>query len=109
MLEPGGRILIILYHRRSWFYLLQRLSGTNVEFASDDAPIINAYTRNELRQLFSRFQDVEVDTQYFRPKPTTRGGAMAGLYNGVFVPVMGALPEPWVRPFGWHLVLTGRK
>jgi SAM-dependent methyltransferase len=109
VLAPGGRILIILYHRRSWFYLLQRLSGTNVEFASDDAPIINAYTRDELRRLFSRFRDIAVDTEYFRPKATTRGGAMALLYNRIFVPVMGALPEAWVRRYGWHLVLTGRK
>ena len=43
VLKPGGNILIILYHRHSWFYLLQRLSHVNIEFASEVAPIINTY------------------------------------------------------------------
>jgi ubiquinone/menaquinone biosynthesis C-methylase UbiE len=107
--KPGGRILIILYHRHSWFYLLQRLSGTNVEFDSDDAPIINSYTREELKRLFGAFTDLEVVPEYYYPKPTQRTGAAAFLYNRIFVPVMGALPEGAVRRFGWHLVLTGRK
>lgn len=109
VLRPGGRILVILYHRRSWFYLLQRLSGTNVEFESGEAPIVNAYTRSELRRLFSRFRDLEIDTEYYYPRPTQRPGLAARLYNRVFVPVMGALPESTVRRFGWHLVLMGRK
>ncbi len=109
VLRPGGRILIILYHRHSWFYLLQRLSGTNVEFESGDAPIVNSYTRDELRKLFSRFRDVEVETEYYYPKPTQRPGLAAALYNRVFCPVMGALPKAAVQRFGWHLVLTGRK
>jgi ubiquinone/menaquinone biosynthesis C-methylase UbiE len=109
VLRPGGRILVILYHRHSWFHLLQSLSGTNVEFESGDAPIVNSYTRNELRQLFSRFRDLEVETEYYHPKPTRRPGAAAVHYNRVFVPVMGALPASAVRRFGWHLVLTGRK
>lgn len=109
VLKPGGRILIILYHRHSWFYLLQRLSGTNVEFEGEDAPIVNAYTRSELRRLFARFRDLEVDTEYVYPQSTTRRGTLATLYNRVFVPAMGLLPEGAVRRYGWHLVLTGRK
>jgi ubiquinone/menaquinone biosynthesis C-methylase UbiE len=107
--KPGGRILVILYHRHSWFYLLQRLSGTAVEFDSDDAPIINSYTRDEMKSLFGAFTDLEVVPEYYYPKPTQRGGAAALLYNRIFVPLMGALPEGAVRRFGWHLVLTGRK
>jgi ubiquinone/menaquinone biosynthesis C-methylase UbiE len=109
VLKPDGRILIILYHRRSWFYLLQRLSGTNIEFEGGDAPIINAYTRDELRRLFARFQDLQVETEYFYPKPTRRRGGLALFYNRVFVPVMSWLPEGAVQRYGWHLVLTGRK
>ncbi len=109
VLKPGGRILIILYHRRSWFHLLQRLSGTNVEFETGDAPIVNAYTRGELLRLFADFRDLQIECEYFYPKPTQRRGAAAFLYNRVFVPVMRALPERAVRRFGWHLVLTGAK
>ncbi len=109
VLKPGGRILIILYHRQSWFYLLHRLSGMNVEFQAEDAPIINTYTREELRRLFRRFPNIRVRCEYCRPLRTNRGGLLAGLYNHVFVPVMRAVPEPVVQGFGWHLVLTGRK
>ena len=108
-LKPGGKILIILYHRRSWFYLLHRLSGINIEFASDDAPIINSYTRAELRELFGRFHDIGIETEYYYPLPTTRSGALPFLYNSIFVRLFRALPAGMVRRFGWHLVLTAHK
>ena len=31
VLKPGGEALGVLYHRRSWFWLLSRFSGTKVE------------------------------------------------------------------------------
>ena len=109
VLRPGGKILIILYHRHSWFYLLHRLSGINIEFASDDAPIINSYTRAELREMFGRFSDIAIETEYYYPLPTGRSGALPFLYNSVFVRLFRALPAGMVRRFGWHLVLTARK
>jgi SAM-dependent methyltransferase len=109
VLKPGGRILIILYHRHSWFYVLQRLSGVRIEFESDDAPIINTYTRKELRQLFSSFDDLRVTTEYYYPKPTRRRGALPLLFNRGLVPAARLLPRSLMRNFGWHLVLTGRK
>lgn len=109
VLRPGGRILVILYHRRSWFQLLRRLSRVNVEFEAGDAPIVNAYTREELRRLFARFRDVRVETEYYRPEPTNRRGALAFLFNRVFVPAFRSLPEQLVRRYGWHLVLTGSR
>jgi ubiquinone/menaquinone biosynthesis C-methylase UbiE len=109
VLKPGGRILIILYHRRSWFYLLHRLSGASVEFDSDDAPIVNSYTRNELETLFSRFRDLQIECEYYRPLPTRRRGVLPFVYNRVFVPAARAMPDAVIRRFGWHLVLTGRK
>lgn len=109
VLKPGGRILIVLYHRHSWFYLLHRLSRQNIEFDDEDAPIINAYTKAELRRLFANFENVAVTCEYYRPEPTGRTGFKAALYNRVFVPVMRALPAACVRNFGWHLVLTGEK
>ena len=109
VLKPGGRILIVLYHRRSWFYLLHRLSRQNIEFDDEDAPIINAYTKAELRRLFCDFENVSVACEYYRPERTGRTGFKAALYNNLFVPVMGALPTALVRDFGWHLVLIATK
>ena len=109
VLRPAGRILIVLYHRRSWFYLLHRLSGTNIEFPDRDAPIINAYTKKELRTLFRHFRDIRVDCAQYRAHRTNRGGLAAVLYNGVFVPVANVVPAALIRGLGWHLVLTAAK
>ncbi len=109
VLRPGGRILIVLYHRRSWFHLLHRLSGASVEFDSDDAPIVNSYTRDELGSLFSRFKDLKIECEYYRPLPTRRRGVLPFVYNRVFVPTARAVPKALIRRFGWHLVLTARK
>lgn len=109
VLKPGGKILIVLYHRHSWFYALHRLSGVSVEFASDDAPIVNAYTRGELRDLFARFRDIQIDCEYCYPTPTKRQGVPFWLFNRLVVPACGLLPRSAVKRFGWHLVLTARK
>lgn len=109
VLKPGGRILIILYHRHSWFYLLHRLSGANVEFDSDDAPIVNSYTKNELRQLFASFRDLAIESEYYRPLPTRRHGVLPLVYNRVFVPAARMVPRAAIQRFGWHLVLSARK
>lgn len=109
VLNPGGSILIVLYHRRSWFNLLRRLSGVNVEFVDRDAPIVNMYSRKELRDLFSAFRDVQIATEYFRAEPTKRRGALAHAYNRIFVPAIRLAPRALLQSFGWHLVLTARK
>ena len=109
VLRPGGKILIILYHRHSWFYLLHRLSGVSVEFDSDDAPIVNSYTKAELRSLFSQFRDLRIEVEYWRPLPTMRPGVIPLVYNRVFVPAARLVPRAAIQRFGWHLVLTARK
>lgn len=109
VLRPGGKILVILYHKRSWFYLLHKISGVNVEFESDDAPIVNAYTKSELRQLFSRFSNINTKCEYYYPTPTKRKGTLPLLFNIIVVPAMKIIPKAIIRNFGWHLVLTGVK
>lgn len=109
VLRPGGRMLIILYHRHSWFYLLHKLAGTNIEFSDRDAPIINTYSRADLRGLFSKLRDIRIDTEYYYPVPTNRKGVLASLFNRVLVPVTKRIPSTIMKQFGWHLVLTGIK
>jgi ubiquinone/menaquinone biosynthesis C-methylase UbiE len=109
VLRPGGKMLIILYHRHSWFYCLQRLTHTNIEFDDRDAPIINAYTRNEVKLLFSKLRNIMVTCEYFRPKPTNKTGFVPLLYNYGFVPGSRIIPSVIMKNFGWHLVLTGVK
>lgn len=109
VLKPGGRILIVLYHRYSWFYLLHKLSGINIEFEAGDAPIINTYTKPQLRKLFAKFKNISIECEYYYPARTRRTGAMAVLFNKIFVPTMHVVPRAIIKNFGWHLVLSANK
>ena len=109
VLRPGGKMLIILYHRHSWFFLLHKLTGVNIEFDDKDAPIINAYTRKELKLLFAGLSDINISCEYCYPKRTKRSGMLAMLYNYIFVPGAKIIPSVIMKKLGWHLVLTGVK
>lgn len=109
VLRPGGTLVIILYHRYSWFNLLSKLTRTNVEFADADAPIIRTFSKGQLRQLFRTATDLKITMEHFRPSPTVRKGALGALFNRVFVPCYGFMPECVIRPFGWHAVVIGNK
>lgn len=108
VLRPGGRALIMLYHRYSWFTLLARISGTNVEFDDEDAPVVKTYSVDEVKTLCGGFVNVRVDYEGF-PFKTPRPGIIASLYNGLFVPVFNRLPRSWVRRLGFHLVIRCEK
>jgi ubiquinone/menaquinone biosynthesis C-methylase UbiE len=106
VLRVGGLAVCIVYHRYSWFNVLRHAAGARVEFEDADPPIIHTYSRRGVRRLFSRFRRVSVSTEYHVPSPTPRRGVLAGLYNQGFVPLMGRVPRPLIRRFGWHLVVS---
>lgn len=108
VLRPGGTLIVVLYHKYSWFNLLSKLSGTNVEFADRDAPIIRTFSKRRLRRLFSEAKNLKITMEHYRPKPTIRKGALSFVFNRIFVPCYNAMPERVIRPFGWHAVVTGR-
>jgi ubiquinone/menaquinone biosynthesis C-methylase UbiE len=109
VLREGGHMTVVLYHRRSWFWLLSRVGKVNVEFQEEEAPIVEAYTRSELRQMFARLENLTIRMEHFRPSPTRRGGATAALYNKLLVPLARCMPAPLLRPFGFHAVIRGTK
>lgn len=109
VLRPGGHALVVLYHRWSWYWLLVRLSGTNVESEPGDPPINRVHSRAEARRLFRQFSSVGLRCDRF-PKPTLRrGGWLARCYNDVFVPAWECLPRSLVQSFGWHLIIVAVK
>jgi ubiquinone/menaquinone biosynthesis C-methylase UbiE len=109
VLRPGGKLTTILYHRHSWFWLLSKLGRVNVEFEEEEAPIVEAYTREELQSMFGNLQDLEVCFEHYRPVRTRRSGLLACLYNAVLVPAASAVPAHLLRPFGFHAVIRGTK
>ncbi len=105
VLQPGGRFVIMLYNRRSvvtWrLYLKYGLrAGRPFRSIGDvlshhvESLGTKAYTRRELRRMFSRFEAVQVQS-VLTPYDTRRLPAGMAAW----------LPQAW----GWFTVITGRK
>ncbi|MHC4952573.1 MAG: class I SAM-dependent methyltransferase [Planctomycetota bacterium] len=109
VLKPGGEALVTLYHRRSWFWMLKKISGTKVESEAGDPPINRVHTLREVRHLFRRFSQVEIILERFPERTRRRKGTIAFLFNWIFVPLMKIIPRPLIRPFGWHIVVKAVK
>ncbi|MGE0451712.1 MAG: class I SAM-dependent methyltransferase [Vicinamibacterales bacterium] len=109
VLAPGGRAIIMLYHSRSWFWWLSKVSRTPVEHADADAPIVRAYSVDEVRQLFRAFTRVEVTTERFPVATRKFKGLKGWAFNRVFVPVFNLLPAAITRGLGWHLMIWAEK
>ncbi|HMG33339.1 MAG TPA: methyltransferase domain-containing protein [Blastocatellia bacterium] len=118
VLRPGGRALVMLYNRGSLYYwiglMLKRgvlrgelirhtpreIMSRYVEFSEHAAnPLVKAYTRREVKRLFSDFRDVRIEVNQ--------------LTRAELKSVGRVLPEPifqWLaRAFGWNLIITATK
>jgi len=109
VLRVGGAAIIMLYNRYSWFNLVAILSGTPIEHAKKEAPIIRKYSTGECRRLFSKFRSVDIHVDRFPKKTVKFGNFFAKLNNYVLVPFFEILPEPVKRPFGWHIMIRATK
>lgn len=109
VLRIGGEAIIMLYNRYSWFNLAAILSGTPIEHARKDAPIIRRYSTRECRRLFRQFQDVQIHVDRFPKRTVKFDNLFAKLNNSVLVPFFGILPDALKRPFGWHIMIRAIK
>jgi ubiquinone/menaquinone biosynthesis C-methylase UbiE len=118
VLRPGGRAIVMLYHRRSIWYggglILKRgvfqgrLLRMNIdemlsrftEYTETGArPLVKAYTKSEARRLFKEFRDVDVVVRHLNREDLRPIGRL--LPAAVF---------QWLaRNFGWNLVITAAK
>ncbi len=109
VLKPGGRIIIMLYHRQSMHVALGSLyakfahkfrGGSEIReewvrvYDGDDNPLGKAYTRKELRTMFQQFQDLNftVVDPYRRRLPH-----MLNIFNQKFI-------APW---WGFWVIIKG--
>jgi 2-polyprenyl-3-methyl-5-hydroxy-6-metoxy-1,4-benzoquinol methylase len=119
VLKPGGRLILALYHRWSAYHLitlllyrgilrgeLRRLGYdgllATIEYGADGIerkPLVNLYSRRQLRHILGDFGEVEICVRHFR-------GAQLPL-GGHFMPrFLERLIEPW---FGWYVVAVATK
>ena len=107
VLEPGGRLIVMFYHRNSAVYrrlqLRSRLARRPLQELVNEVdgvgnPKGDVYSRTELRALLAGFTDVELSV---------------GLLQGLPVGRRRFPPEAVLRPFasrwGWFLYAKARK
>jgi ubiquinone/menaquinone biosynthesis C-methylase UbiE len=70
VLKEGGEAIIMIYNKYSWLTFLSVISGTNIEHAEEEAPVINFFSAKEAKKLFSKFSDVKVTIE--RPPSRTK-------------------------------------
>jgi ubiquinone/menaquinone biosynthesis C-methylase UbiE len=118
VLKHGGKAIVMVYHRSSLYYwggiILKRglLRGELLKASPDELmsryvehtetggrPLVKAYTRSEVRKLFSRFSDCRVEVNQLTRQEL---GILGRL-----------LPEnlfQWLaRNFGWNVIITATK
>lgn len=102
VLKPGGRALVMIYHRHSLVDLIHRIFRLPYESPrdlKDHCPVVNRYTRQEARALFASFADVRIHTDY----PFTYGMRPLTFFWPASVKrLLG-------RAIGWHLMIDARK
>ena len=109
VLRTGGEAIVMLYNRYSWFNLAAVLSGTSIEHAKKDAPIIRRYSTGECRKMFHRFRDVQIHVDRFPKRTLKFDNLFAKLNNYILVPFFELLPDWIKRPLGWHIMIRATK
>ena len=102
VLRPGGRALVMIYHRHSLVDLIHRVFRLPYEsprHLRDHCPIVNRYSRGEARALFAAFAPVHIHADY----PFTYGMRhLTGWLPTAAKRLLG-------RAIGWHLMIDARK
>jgi ubiquinone/menaquinone biosynthesis C-methylase UbiE len=109
VLKPGGETVITLYYKYSWKILLSKLGRINFEFSHEDAPITRLYTKKDLKNLFSDFNEVDIFLTYTKATKSPRKGLLAFIFNNVFVFGYNLLPEFIRKHFGHAAVVVAVK
>ncbi len=100
VLVPKGLAVIMLYHRRSFNYVIHRMLNQPFDgHRNDRCPIERTYSKTEIYNLFKDFAKVELDIKYFM---TTGFGIVWDL---VPMYVHKKLGQKW----GWHIVIKAIK
>jgi ubiquinone/menaquinone biosynthesis C-methylase UbiE len=126
VLKPGGKAIVMIYHRRSFKYMVDILLGHGVlggqllrkssaellnrfTEAQENSPLTKVYTPSEAKAMFGAFRQVETSIHYiykYRPEPYKRGEFKKRFLFGVLPSVCF---KALARKFGWHLVIKATK
>lgn len=102
VLKPGKQAILMTVNRHSWLNVLHKLMKVEIDHL--DSPVFHQYTVSEFRNLLAVFPEVRIVPERFPVRTKVHEGMTARLYNRFFVDLFNALPRPWVRRSGHHLM-----
>ena len=100
VLKDDGIAVIMLYHKRSFNYIIHRI--LNAPFDGnwkDRCPIERAYTKKQIKGMFSNFSNVQLETEYFM---TTGFGIIWNIIPKCIHRILG-------KVWGWHIIIQATK
>jgi ubiquinone/menaquinone biosynthesis C-methylase UbiE len=109
VLKPGGEMIVTLYYKYSWKIILTKVGHVNFEFSHEDSPITRLYTKKQLKELFSNFNETKVFLDYINATKTPRTGFLPWIFNHIFVPAYNVMPVFIRRQFGHAAVVIAVK
>jgi SAM-dependent methyltransferase len=107
VLRAGGAAIFMVYNRRSWMHLASRLAGTRP--GHGDAPGFRLYDRDQFASLLTPFEQSVTTVERLSPAGSAAHGIIGGIGSRRLQALGRALPERWLRGYGWHLVAHCRK
>jgi len=99
VLRPGGQALIMLYHRHSLNEVVHRILGVPFEEKDELCPVVRRYTVPEIREMFGRFRNVDVHSDF----------VFGEGYRAVFRLTPLPLYRLLSRWMGWHLMIRATR
>ena len=120
VLKPGGRLIVMLYHRHSWKNLVllrvrrlldPKFRGKTHQEAlnmndGDECPLALVYSRDEARRLFHRFTNIEFSLTLLSWKQLLMLPPLVSLAQRFLPPSSQSWPA---RLMGWNLNVHANK
>ena len=122
VLRPGGRLAVMMYHRRSTRYWISgvvrhgvfglellRKTPDEIQMSFTDGFFARHYSRSELRRLFGQFEVTDLRTLDMRDLAIPLRPLRKGLLRLLGPKRYWALVRRVEAAFGWELFLKARK
>ncbi|TSA23924.1 class I SAM-dependent methyltransferase [bacterium] len=100
VLKPGGLAVIMLYHTKSFNYIIHRMLKAPFDGNRKyRCPIERSYTKDEIYKIFQNYKNVQLEIEYFL---TTGYGIIWDLIPKYFHRYLG-------HKWGWHIIIKAEK
>jgi SAM-dependent methyltransferase len=108
LLADNGLVKVMLYAKNSWKNILIN-AGWDQPEAQSNCPQALTYTKDEVKQLFKNFSQIEIDQDFIFPWNIEHYVK----YEYVKQPWFDAMPTDLFRilekALGWHLMISAKK